>query len=138
MSKPALGNLHFPSAGSKLLDERPKRSPFSPLGVLQGAEGRDHCEPGGTDRDRRQLGRAAPGAGNRHCQPGEPIELYGFLEGLQVRGMHGMEFVFSDDCTGLKKATTAALAGALLAALPCDFLRTRSIMCRARSMTISC
>ncbi len=54
-----------------------------------------------------------------------------FLEGLKARGLHGVEFVVSDDHPGLKKAIAEVLAGVFwqrcyvgsLKKWPIDFVR---------------
>src|SRR5262245_38197083 len=46
-----------------------------------------------------------------------------FLEGLKARGLHGVEFVVSDDHPGLKKAIAEVLAGAFWQRCYVHFLR---------------
>ena len=60
-----------------------------------------------------------------------------FLEALKARGLHGVEFVVSDDHPGLKKAIAEVLSGVGNAAM-CTYCAMRSTMCRAKSTTIAC
>jgi transposase-like protein len=60
-----------------------------------------------------------------------------FLEALKARGLHGVEFVVSDDHPGLKKAIAEVLSGVGNAAM-CTSCAMRSTMCRAKSTTIAC
>ena len=61
-----------------------------------------------------------------------------FLLGLKARGLHGVEFVVADDHAGLGQRCARLWRKRPTSAAMCIFCVTRSIMCRARSMTTVC
>jgi hypothetical protein len=60
-----------------------------------------------------------------------------FLTGLRERGLHGVEFVVSDDHAGLKKAIREVFRKRGGSAAMFIFLGTPWITCRARWTTIA-
>jgi transposase-like protein len=62
----------------------------------------------------------------------------GFLMTLKQRGLHGVEFVVSDDHAGLKRAIGEISRRRPGSAVTCTFCATRWTICRAKLTTTAC